>query len=94
MTFDARMEQLRLRFQARAGEDRARLEESVAGERWDEILRIAHGLSGIAGVFGHHEVGEAAQLVEEAIDTGLGPEGVRPLCAALIERLERVGQPA
>ena len=93
MTFDAHMERLRLRFEARAREDRARLQEAAADQRMDDIVRIAHGMSGTAGVFGHGELGEAAQRVEEAIEGGAAPDRVRLLYTDLIERLGRVGQP-
>ena len=90
--FDERMAQLRLRFVARAAEQREQLTAALmAGDR-DEVRRLAHGLAGSAGVFGVHQISEDAQAVEEAVDDGAADDELKRLSSKLLGRLGAVGQ--
>jgi HPt (histidine-containing phosphotransfer) domain-containing protein len=92
--FEERMEQLRVRFRARAGEDRARLVLALTQDDLLEARRISHGVAGSAGVFGYPELSQAASAVEEAIDGGMSGEELRALAARLLRQLEEAAQPA
>lgn len=88
---DARMALLRQRFKARASADRAAIAEALgAGDR-DQLLHLAHGLAGIAGIFGHAEVGACASSVEAAIDAAEPEAELAALTQALIAALDAVG---
>jgi HPt (histidine-containing phosphotransfer) domain-containing protein len=88
--FEARMAELRTRFLARAEADRALLAIALRQEDWDEVRRIAHGLSGTAGVFGFASLGETAEGVETAVDDGRDKSDLRRLCGALLDALKAV----
>lgn len=90
--FEDRMEQLRARFILRAQDEQAAIATAVAAMDRDEVKRIAHGLSGSAGVFGFAEIGNEAQAVEEAVDENAASEDLRGLCAILIDSLGKAGQ--
>jgi len=92
--FDERMAQLRKRFVARAQEERAQLiAAATVGDR-AEMRRVAHGLSGSAGVFGFPEIGLDAQALEEAVDSEADEGELRRLCSALTDRLHKETQRA
>ncbi|HEY0627096.1 MAG TPA: Hpt domain-containing protein [Allosphingosinicella sp.] len=92
--FDERMAQLRARFVVRAAEQREQLTAALmAGDR-DEVRRLAHGLSGSAGVFGFPEISVDAQAVEEAVDEGASDEELKPLASKLLDRLAAASQDA
>ena len=85
--FEQKMAQLRERFLLRAEDERAQLvAAATVGDR-AEMRRLAHGLSGSAGVFGFPEIGLHAQALEEAVDRGADEEEIRRLCALLTDRL-------
>ena len=90
--FDGRMAQLRARFLARAEDERAQLIAATATMDRAEILRLSHGLSGSAGVFGFPTISLNAQAVEEAIDDKADEQEVRRRCAVLLARLEEAVQ--
>jgi HPt (histidine-containing phosphotransfer) domain-containing protein len=84
------MAELRTRFLARARADRALLAIAVRQEDRDEIRRLAHGLSGTAGVFGFASLGKAAEALETAVDEGGDWPDLRRVGAVLLDELEAV----
>lgn len=87
---DARMAILRQRFHVRAAADRAAIATALeAGDR-GRLLHLAHGLAGIAAIFGHADVGARAAALEEAVDQGLGDACLADPCQALIAALDEV----
>ncbi len=54
----------------------ARLEEHFAAGRFTELRRELHTIAGSAGTFGLPQVGEAARVAEDYLETagGAGPE--------------------
>jgi HPt (histidine-containing phosphotransfer) domain-containing protein len=89
---DERMAQLRARFRTRAAADRARIAAALDQADWDEVRRLAHGLSGSGGVFGFPQVSKDAEAVEIAIDEGRDAAQVRALGGRLLDRLAEVAQ--
>ena len=79
----AKMAELSARFAARAADERAGLLAAV--ERGDRLAieTQAHKLAGIAQMFGHPEIGDAAARLEEAAIAG---EDVTP-AATRLDRL-------
>ncbi|MFB0613077.1 Hpt domain-containing protein [Aurantiacibacter poecillastricola] len=67
---EARMAQMAERFAARAGEYRAILQEAVARDDREAVCSQAHKLAGIAAMFGHPEIGEAAARLEDIGEAG------------------------
>ncbi len=92
--FEEKMAQLRERFLTRAQEERAQLIAAVAAGDGAELRRLAHGLSGSAGVFGFPEIGLDAQALEEAVDAKAEDGEIRRLCSALTDRLAKETQRA
>lgn len=86
------MAQLRERFLVRAQDERAQLIAAATRGDRAEMRRLAHGLSGSAGVFGFSEVGLDAQALEEAVDAEADEEEIRRLCLALTDRLAKAPQ--
>ncbi len=91
--FDARMSQLRKRFQSRAAEDRTRLAAAVGAEDRAETRRLAHGLSGSGGVFGFAGLSAAAEAVELAADEDRPWDEIEKLCGILMRALDEAVQP-
>jgi HPt (histidine-containing phosphotransfer) domain-containing protein len=91
---DARMAQLRERFRTRAADDRERIAAALDAGDLREIHRLAHALSGSAGVFGFPQVSEDAAAVENAIDEARPAGEIGALCAQLLRRLAAVAQRA
>ena len=86
------LDALKARFRVRARTDRAALEDALgAGDR-AALLTLAHGLSGVAGIFGHADVSARAARVEEAIDAALDDPALAGLTADLIAALDAVPQ--
>lgn len=85
--FDEKMAGLRARFVVRAGEDRARLEAALAALDRVELKRLAHGLSGSAGIFGFPQITEEAQALEAALDSEAVDEELRRLSGLLLRSL-------
>lgn len=73
--YEQRMAELRTRFAVRAGEDRRKISEALAAGDRPGARRLAHGLAGIAGTFGHGELGERAYELERALDDPRDDEG-------------------
>jgi HPt (histidine-containing phosphotransfer) domain-containing protein len=68
--FDDRMAKLKLRFATRLEAEQSLLEQALASGDRAELKRLAHGLSGSAGIFGHPDSGTAAHDLEAAADGG------------------------
>jgi HPt (histidine-containing phosphotransfer) domain-containing protein len=86
--FDARMAELRTRFLQEAGKERERLVEAFRDDDHAAMRRIAHSLSGRAGMFGFPEVSERAAALETAVEDE--PAQLRAAYDALLESLEFV----
>jgi HPt (histidine-containing phosphotransfer) domain-containing protein len=72
--FNERMERLRQRFRQRSGGDRAALEAALERQDTVEMKRLAHSLSGAAGIFGYPVISERAAALEAALDRNEAPE--------------------
>jgi HPt (histidine-containing phosphotransfer) domain-containing protein len=86
--FDARMAELKTRFIEEAGKDRERLIEALGNDDHAALSRIAHSLSGRAGMFGFPGVSAKAAALELVLDEE--PTQLRPPLDALLESLELV----
>ena len=64
--FEERFEDLRAKFRVEASEAADSLDSLSAAE----LEIVAHRFSGIAGMFGHDEVGQKANALEDAIRAG------------------------
>ena len=91
-SFDARMTELRARFVTRLVAEQSSFAAAATLLNRSEIRRLAHGLSGSAGVFGFRQVSGAARAVEEAVDGCLDDHKLGGLCAALLSCLASVAQ--
>ena len=86
----AQMALLRERFLLRARADRAAIMAALdAGDR-DRLLRLAHGLAGIAGIFGHADVGARASVLEDAVEAGEAGAALMAKARALADALDAV----
>jgi len=86
------MAELRVRFVKRAREEVDGIEAQLAAREWMALRGTSHGLSGRAGMFGFPEVGEAAQALEEAIDTGAPQEEIVALGVTLLALMRELPQ--
>ena len=87
---EAQTQKLRQRFHERAASDRSAIISALeAGDR-SRLLHLAHGLAGVAGIFGYADIGGHASALEEALDAGVGDVAVKEFGQALIEALGRV----
>ena len=84
------MAALRLRFRERARRDAGKLADALRALDPDGLRRVSHGLAGTAGIFGFHEVGDAAQRLEDALDAGEDWPALDRLCTALTDLLAGV----
>lgn len=82
---EERIAALAAKFAARAPEERAALAQAIEAGDEAALIERAHKLAGIAGMFGHHAIGEAALAVEEA---ALAGGDWRPLAADLLAKLD------
>jgi HPt (histidine-containing phosphotransfer) domain-containing protein len=89
-SFEARMAVLGERFRGRARDDAARIRGALARGELDEVMRASHGLAGVAGIFGHHAIGDAAERVELGVDEALPPAEVESRCRQLLALLDEV----
>lgn len=87
---EAQMRRLRERFLARAESDRATMISALAVGDRAGLLKLAHGLAGVAGIFGYGDISSRASALEDAVDAGAGEEMVSVLAQALIDALGRV----
>ncbi len=67
---EGKLAELAARFAARASAERTAIAEALASGDTPAVVDRAHKLAGIAGMFEHHEVGEAALALEEAALAG------------------------
>lgn len=86
------MAALRGRFHARALEEADTITGQLSAGAWGPLRDLSHGLSGRAGMFGFHAIGDAARAVEQAIDAGAAPEAVRALGETLVALLREPSQ--
>lgn len=86
---EAQMQKLRQRFQARAGSDRVAIMTALEAEDRPRLLHLAHGLAGVAGIFGYVDIGVRASALEEAVEAAAADADVKELGKALIEALDR-----
>ncbi|WP_126176923.1 Hpt domain-containing protein [Tsuneonella rigui] len=84
---ESKLAELAARFAARAPAERAAIAEALAAGDTQEVIDRAHKLAGIAGMFGHHEVGQAALALEEA---AMASEDCAQPGAALLALLDRL----
>ena len=93
MAFEERMGQLRSRFCARAATQRLLLTAALQSTDREEIRRLAHSLSGSAGMFGYPDVSRYARVLEQALDHESGLDELRVYGNRLVKSLERAAQP-
>ena len=67
---ESKLAELAARFAARASAERTAIADALAADNTAAVIDHAHKLAGIAGMFGHHEVGQAALTLEEAALAG------------------------
>jgi HPt (histidine-containing phosphotransfer) domain-containing protein len=68
---------------------RERLVRAAPSEGRDEIMRLAHSLGGVAGLFGFDEIGQlATRLDEECRDTAISDARIDALCGELLTLLD------
>jgi HPt (histidine-containing phosphotransfer) domain-containing protein len=89
-SFESRMAALAERFRRRAREDAEQIRGALSGGDRGTLLRVSHGLSGTAGIFGHHDVGDAAEQVELAIEENMIPAEIDARCRSLLARIDAV----
>ena len=72
---------------ARAGDELAALDAAIAAQDRATVIDRAHKLAGIAGMFGHRDIGDAAAAMESAalagVDLAFAARPLRTLLAAL-----------
>ena len=90
--FTRQMDALRLRFVARAEDERQALSAAADREDMVEMQRISHRLAGIAAIFGYERIGALAMELEDALDARLPQAEVRSLRKKLCRELEDVGK--
>ena len=84
------METLRRRFHVRASDDRAGIADALRQGDRGRLLVLAHGLAGIAGIFGQGDVGNRAAALENAVEQGADEAMVQTLGDALVAALDGV----
>ncbi|MEB3416799.1 Hpt domain-containing protein [Alteriqipengyuania sp. WL0013] len=84
-----RMAQLAGQFAARAADERARLAVALAASDRASLQEQAHKLAGIAGMFGHPRIGEAALELEEAAEGGFDVSAPGAELDSLLAELQR-----
>lgn len=88
------MAALRLRFVTQARDEVEAAAQFAHDGRWGEVGSICHGLAGRAGMFGFGELGDAARLIEESVESGADAASLDPLLAGLLEEVARLPQAA
>lgn len=86
-TLESKLAELAARFAARAPAERAAISDALAASDRAALVDRAHKLAGIAGMFGHSDIGVAALAVEEA---ALAGEDCAQQGAALLELLDQI----
>lgn len=90
--FEYRMAALRARFVTRATQEAARIALLLDQGDRDGLRAICHELAGTAGVFGFGTAGEAASMVEDAIDAGWPGDQLGQATMRLLEELAALPQ--
>lgn len=85
--FEERMKALRRRFQDRAADAHRRIVRALDPLDQAELRIVSHQLAGIAAIFGHPQVGDAAERVEAALDEALLDAELSARSNALLEAL-------
>jgi HPt (histidine-containing phosphotransfer) domain-containing protein len=88
--FEARMAVLRERFRERAAQAECQIRDAMARGDREALERASHSLSGSAGIFGHAELGLAAEQVELGIEADIPANVLEARCEFLLERLVHV----
>ena len=86
--FAERMAALRLRFRERTGKDRFTLLAALATRDRQQLARTSHGLAGAAGIFGFGALGDAAQRIEDALDSDEPWSTIESHCDGLLAMIE------
>lgn len=89
---DERLAALGARFVEQAIESADTIEACLARRAWADLAVPCHSLAGRAGMFGHAAIGDAARLVEEAIDARAAPGEIERLTAGLLDCLNKLRQ--
>lgn len=84
---ESKLAEFAARFVARVPEERAAIAEALAKRDMPALIDRAHKLAGIAGMFGHADIGAAALALEE---TALAGRDCAREGAALIALLDRL----
>ena len=79
------LEPLRVRFRKRAGVESQELADALARGDMPTVERLAHGLAGVAGLFGYADIGALALEIDGDFARGEAPptDTVQALIAAL-----------
>ena len=85
---ERKMAELAARFAARAGEERAAFMVSLATGDCTGVAARAHRLAGIAGMYGHPLITEAALALEAAAELGEPMDEPGQRLIALLAALE------
>jgi HPt (histidine-containing phosphotransfer) domain-containing protein len=84
---ESKLADLAARFAARAPEERAAIADALATADNAALIQRAHKLAGIAGMFGHADIGAAALALEETALAGKDYSQRVALLLALLDRL-------
>ena len=84
----AKMGALSARFAGQAAQHRADLAEACKAQDCDAVIAKAHKLAGIAPMFGHAAIGEAALALEDAAESGKLYDAEAAQLDALLARLQ------
>jgi HPt (histidine-containing phosphotransfer) domain-containing protein len=84
---ESKLAELAARFAARAPAERVAIANALAAGDTPAVIDRAHKLAGIAGMFGHIEVGQAALALEEAALAGVDCEERGAALLALLDAL-------
>lgn len=88
------MDKLRQRFHQRAASDRVEIVTALRDSDRPGLLRLAHGLAGIAAIFGYGEVSARASELEDGVERQVNEAALADLGEALIAALDQVGDTA
>lgn len=84
---ESKVAELAARFAARAPEERTAIANALAIGDTAALIERAHKLAGVAGMFGHADIGAAALALEETALAGKDYSQRVALLLALLDRL-------
>jgi HPt (histidine-containing phosphotransfer) domain-containing protein len=87
---DPEMDALRARFGERLREDLEQLTRAMNGPDRIAMHRIAHRMSGAAGMFGYPHLSAKGSALEDALDQNMPDEEIGGAAAELITELEQI----